>query len=599
VHRAPGEDAGGDSSTPRRRAAVVAAAAFSLVLIPYGTLGLSFRTALYVQAAAILAVVSIAGLLGLALGGRPWSRGLPLRLGLGLALYGGAAGLAAAVGLAAGNSPELVSGQLLSMGLLPLAGVAGLTLDPPRTWRAFGTGALAAAAAAAAFHLAAWALAAGRGRPALRLFLDNSVSLSGLALIALMLGLAAARGRDARIRALAWGGLALLALYLLGAAVRGLWIAALPSLGAFVALKGAGAPRARAATATGVALLVLLALVWWCHRWLARERPDLLAGGRQQAAVDHFEWTAADPSQPGEGILARVAGPAPVPGRGTYRLSARVGGGATGTGLVAIRWRNGWGDPLGIVALSARPFARMRRLEAVSSPPAGTATAELVVGARGGSTGSWSLAGPRLEFLGPSLPTVLVAQAAYLDMRLRSLAALVSAPGSPPDVSVASRMSETRVVLGLFAAASWPRRLLGHGLGATFRPEGAPVAPAPGERGDQNYVHNFYAFLLWKLGLVGTALVAAALGLWLAMLVAWARGAPAGPRRSFLAAASGAWVGCLALAVSSPEILNFRVAPVLGLLLAAAAGAAGSEPGGALAPQHFGQPLLERPGRKP
>jgi hypothetical protein len=132
---------------------------------------------------------------------------------------------------------------------------------------------------------------------------------------------------------------------------------------------------------------------------------------------------------------------------------------------------------------------------------------------------------------------------------------------------VASRLAETRAVAAAIRRAPWTRRLLGHGLGATFE------AAVPGSGGRQNYLHNFYVFLAFKLGIVGGALVAGALALWMGSLVAWSRRAPAGAARRFLAASTGAWAGLLVLAVSSPEILNFRVAPVLGWLLAASAGA--------------------------
>ena len=55
-----------------------------------------------------------------------------------------------------------------------------------------------------------------------------------------------------------------------------------------------------------------------------------------------------------------------------------------------------------------------------------------------------------------------------------------------------------------------------------------------------------------------------------------------GPTRSFLAAATSAWIGYSVWSVTSPEILDFSMAPLWGLLVAAAAEAgarAGAGPG--------------------
>jgi hypothetical protein len=329
-------------------------------------------------------------------------------------------------------------------------------------------------------------------------------------------------------------------------------------------------------------------LAWGFHRWLERERPNLLPFAPEVEAAPTPRASpapqgarpaaAASPSVTWEAgrQLRRLLEPVPLPGPGVYRLRVRVRGGTAGAAFVSVRWLDGWGERLGALAVSARPFERTRWLEAVGAAPEGTAGADLVVFSRPEAVGVWTLTGVRLERLGSSVPTALVAQAAYLDRRLRSLAALAAHPDSPTDVSVADRLAETRVVLADFRAAPWRRRILGYGLGATFHPAGAtPPAAARGHGEEQNYLHNFYAFLLFKLGLAGTLAVASALALWLAGTLGWTRRAPAGRRRHFLAAAAAAWLGYLALGVSSPEILNFRLAPLLGLLLAASLGAAG------------------------
>jgi len=562
---------------------IACAASALLVLVPYATVGLPFRAALHVQAVAILAIVTAAATAGLALLGLPRLTRVPAGLRAGLALYALAAGLGTTVGLARGNPLDLVAGQVLSMGLLPLGAVAGLALDPRRTWRAFAVGVVAAAAVASSVHLVGWVLQAAHGRPVLRLFLGNSVTLGGLSLLAALLCLAGTRAQRPPTRAAAWACLGLMALYLLGSGIRGLWIVVLPSAGVFLLLAGTRSLRLRTATVAVAGSVLLGSAAVGFHLWLVRERANLIAAAPSAGAMasggDGTHAAAATAQAhvlmgEGDRPAELLAGPVAVPGAGTYRLRVLVGGGETGEALVAARWRDGAGQRLGALLIRSRPFGRPRWLETVGAAPEGAEKAEVVVSTRGGASGSWTLASPRLELLGRNLPTALVAQGAYLDRRLSSLLSFAADPQSPPDVSVALRQGETRAALSRFASAGWTEKLLGHGLGATFRPGDAarPEAAAPAA-GEQNYLHNFYAFLAFKLGLLGTILVGSALTLWLLGLAAWARRAPSGLARGFLAAAASAWAGYLALAVSSPEILNFRVAPLLGLLLAASIGA--------------------------
>jgi O-antigen ligase len=132
------------------------------------------------------------------------------------------------------------------------------------------------------------------------------------------------------------------------------------------------------------------------------------------------------------------------------------------------------------------------------------------------------------------------------------------------DRSVSLRLAESRSLLARLRTSGWPSRLFGHGLGATFD-------AGRGTGDSTNYVHNFYLFLLFKLGLVGTVLVLAAFALWCRYLLVALLARRAGtPARVRLAAALAAWLAYLLWSVSSPEILDFRIAPLWGLLLAAA-----------------------------
>jgi O-antigen ligase len=91
--------------------------------------------------------------------------------------------------------------------------------------------------------------------------------------------------------------------------------------------------------------------------------------------------------------------------------------------------------------------------------------------------------------------------------------------------------------------------------------------------GDVNYIHNLYLFLLFKLGLIGTVAVLAALALWIGWAIRSTLRLPHGERRAFLAATAAIWIGYCVWALTSPELIDFSMAPLFGLLVAASADA--------------------------
>ena len=149
---------------------------------------------------------------------------------------------------------------------------------------------------------------------------------------------------------------------------------------------------------------------------------------------------------------------------------------------------------------------------------------------------------------------------------------------------------ETRALLHRVERAHGGALLLGHGLGAVYRvpPPGNGVAP-PGH--PVSYVHNFYLFLLFKLGLVGTVLVIASLALFTTSpLLRLLRGAGTGSR-PILAVALATWVGYAVWSAACPMILDFHVAPLLGLVVAAASRpAAGGQVGAEVRETDFRPP---------
>ncbi len=149
----------------------------AVVLMPFVTVGLDFRLSLIVQALGILVIV-LATLPGLATA-EGWRRvsATPRPVLLGVAAVGAATALGAAIGLVRGHALAQVAGQTLSMGLLPLAAVGGLTAWQGSLEKHWRTGLLAALALGCTIQLLwGFVMIVVLGEPS-RLFLPNSVSV--------------------------------------------------------------------------------------------------------------------------------------------------------------------------------------------------------------------------------------------------------------------------------------------------------------------------------------------------------------------------------------------------------------------------------------
>jgi hypothetical protein len=81
---------------------------------------------------------------------------------------------------------------------------------------------------------------------------------------------------------------------------------------------------------------------------------------------------------------------------------------------------------------------------------------------------------------------------------------------------------------------------------------------------ETNYLHNFYLFLIFKLGVLGSIAVLMSVAL-LALHLALLFGESTGELRSFAGAILVVWGLYLTWAVVAPEIIDFRIAPLLGL----------------------------------
>jgi len=153
-----------------------------------------------------------------------------------------------------------------------------------------------------------------------------------------------------------------------------------------------------------------------------------------------------------------------------------------------------------------------------------------------------------------------------LGRRLRRLAVALRAPSA--DVTLGYRLAEQRALEEHWRRASRWRNLLGHGLGASI----AFANPSWDEAGHRiiaertSYLHNAYAALVFRMGMIGIV-ACGALGVLCAWMLLRMRRRPAWPA----AAIAATLVAYLLWSALSPQILNFRLVPLLGALVAIAA----------------------------
>jgi len=583
----------------------VAALTAAIVLAPYATIGVAFRTALIAQAAAILALVSMPLLVRVVpRRGRPaesWDgwRSSPGPV-LGAALYAAAALVGGLVGVLRGNSLFLLCGQLLSMGLLPLAWWVGrstfpptalapgvMTITPsarillaPRTaLAATARGLVAAVALASGAHLVHWLAEAMRGDWVRRLAFAGSVSVTGTALLAILFALALAATGSRRSSRLWLGSCWIAVLFTLGSGARGLWVATGLAALMTLTLDRSWGAIARRRLAPGVALILVLLLAVSAFE-LRSERtqeellektgvfepseprpPGLTFDLASPSGAPFATWRRVDRTK--RWPLTRIE---PMARAGTYRLAAEVSGAAAERGWVGVQWLDRSGNSLAFTWSPVVEGGAWRTVEVLASPPPATVSWRLVAQCSDRSEGTWRLRRASFKRVAPSGLGPLLSQVRYSRWRILSLLR----PDPAADASMSYRVRESTALLGRLRHASMAALLWGHGLGATFAADGdprrAPGAPPPPE---VNYIHNFYLFLLFKLGLAGSALALGALAAWTWHLFAALRGAAPGLEHRLVAATTAGWLAYCVWSVSSAALLDFRIAPLWGLLLAA------------------------------
>jgi hypothetical protein len=555
-----------------------------VVIAPVLSLALPQSHGLYVQAALISAVTG-AYLAAAVLTGRRRPTPGPVRAGI--VCYAGAAGLGLLVALIRGNEPVLIAGQLLSMVLLVAAAVAGLR--GPGDRHGFAAGLLVAMAAGGLLQLGWWAWSLGRGHLVERMSLPGSVSLVGPALVAVLVATVSLSGR---LRLPALLAITTSTVLIAGSAIRGLWLVSLPALALHLLLWQGRRwrPWCRLLTTACLAGCSLFVAETIASRLLQVQRPNLVAASPAATFVTAPRGPDGAPRfsfPPGRRVVYSSR-PIALDRRSSYLLRAEGRGSGTGEAVLVVHWL----DParqwtMGTVV--SIPAGRDRRsVHGIGIPPDDATAAVIRFHCTPGSSGEWLLDRVTFSRLGGRVLGQLLEQRRVWRQRIASLVALTGRGAAAEDPAIAFRWTEASRLLEAIGSGSWHEWLVGRGLGATIH-LGVHGFDDRGNRvwyGDTNYLHNFYLFLVYKLGLVGTVLVLLALGLWIAWTLRQALAEQDPRRRGFLAAAATAWLAYCVWSLTSPEILDFRMAPLWGLLLAASVGGrTASDAGGGKADQ--------------
>ncbi len=546
----------------------------AVVLMPFVTVGLDFRLSLIVQAVGILAIVLAT--LPTPASAEGWRRVLaaPRPVVLGIAAVAAATVLGAAMGLVRGHALAQVAGQALSMGLLPLAAVGGLTAwtgSQEKHWR---TGLLAALALGCCIQLLwGFVMIVVLGEPS-RLFLPNSVSVIGPTLLGLCFSLVSLRDPNRWLRRLAWLATVSILLVILGSSLRSLWILApVTVVGVVVVWRGV---RSRE---TAIALMVVAVLafamvgaVWKLESWTLKDRPDIL----QQTPCSLFPTAGncVDGSLdvvPDRGRRFWIDAPLDLPEAEAWRVMVRGRGEGKGTMVVALLFFDDQGHVLGRIPVPIHAGEEGSVGVTVGTTPQNWTEARIRLSRRKQPEGKWRLDAVECAPLDSPVLVHLAGKARALEERVWGLILAVKTGRAGRDATLGFRWYESQKVVEVLTKSSWFERLFGHGLGASIRLD----VDGFDNRGhwihydDVNYIHNWYLFLPFKLGLVGSALVLSALIGWIGWTIRSA-GRVADPgARAFLAAASAAWIVYAIWSLTSPEILDFRMAPLWGWLLGA------------------------------
>jgi hypothetical protein len=569
---------------------ILAAAVAAVVLIPYGTVRLPYRTGLVAQAAAMLAAVLVVLAAGLL---RPGAlarlRAVPRLAAAAVAAYALVAVLGGAVGLARGNPLALLAGQVLALGILPLAALALWALGAPASLRTVARAIVAAVAAGAMIHYADWARRALTRSFFPRMYFEGRIGVMDLALLALLLSLALfVLARGWRLLA-AMAVLLVLAVAVVASGTRSLWTVAPVGVGLFLAAWAlfGRANRLRAALVLVPAVALIATVFVLADTWYTRPRANLIPGRPLAAPVWQIpasvRLVTTGPELDGRPAVRwapevcrnseiAVTEPFPVPGGGAYAFHALMleEGGDT-EAYVLVDWLDAAGQRCGNLILRAYPRRAWSWRETADVAPPGTAYARLLLGCKQYTTHAWLLADARLERLGAPATHAFFMQVRYLKRRLGGLLTALGT-GASGEPSVVGRIAESHYLMQLYQGFSPGEKLLGQGLGAQYA--------SPDQPGQMvSYIHNYYAFFVFKTGIAGAVLGCGALAVFAALPLLRLRRARDARDAALLWAVLAAWVSYLAWSLVCPEILDFRLAPLWGFIIAATATVGGTAAG--------------------
>jgi hypothetical protein len=540
----------------------VSVAVAAVASAPLLTVKMSFRASLVAQAVILLGATL--ALVVFAAARKGW-RNLPVppqALLIGVALYAGAAAQGTVVALLRGNDLTLIAGQALSMGLLPLAAVGAFGVFPALDWRSFAAGIVGATFVATLVQFVFTRLLPLEGAGSGRLALPNALSAAGIAPLALLLAFALARSVQRAGRVLVWVSTGGIAFLIITSRIRSEWLVLPLGIVVYLAVllrRSRVVSRRVLLSGTAVVLIAIAAAattVWW---WRV-PRPNLATGA----------LVSGPP-----GVRSTALAMLPAKFHGAIRVHGTLRCKGTGTVFVRVRSANATSEPSllernGFLVAGAAPAP----VHMLVRPPADATRLFLDVGdPENLDCTATDLA---VDQIHPVLLAELVDDALDWVHRPPDPGA-GSSPGEfAGDASIAFRFREMAAVLKSFRTGSWPTWVFGHGLGATF----AFDTMGYDSRGHivhfthPNFIHNFYVFLPFKLGAVGTLAVLAALVLFVWSAVRGARdAAPGTSARRFFAATAAAWITYIAWSAAAPQILDFQLAPYWGVVVGLTASA--------------------------
>ncbi|MBZ5589325.1 MAG: O-antigen ligase family protein [Acidobacteriia bacterium] len=525
-----------------------------VAVLPFAVFWMPFQVGLWAVGSALVAIV--AALVGL---GRRDTvqavRNSPHAVRLGLTLYVGAAAYGAVLGLVLGNPIRYVVSQTASMAILPASFIGFRTGSRP-SLRRLATGLGLGSMVALGVHVGFLVLRAGGPAvtgEALRLTLPHDISFIGTAVMAFLAALvwwAEARS------AFAAGAVAASGCLLVGSMSRGAWLVSLGGFGLLWLLSRRRRWWTLALLAS--APLACVAVILGASGWVWGHGRPLVA-----SRVDFSPQTLPD-------SVIEIERDVPVTG-GPIELTFGASGPWTQPPVLVVKARDGSGNMTSLAALTPNPSAPSEDVRSVHFPPIGVIRLDFLVRQAGGDSRAL-----RLE--ARELPGALAGWVRTLGLRLRTIGTAITKPAE--DDTMQYRLSEWAAVRRVWLGSSPTGWLIGRGLGATVEFPNSSW-DAQGHRvlvPTSSYLHNFYVFLGFKLGLAGIAALAGLLMVvgWTCR-VAWSARSTGGSLP--LAAAAACWCAYLAWSVTSPEIINAHTATLLGALVAASLADAAHHPG--------------------